>query len=140
MTLFNIYDEDGRITQTNKVYDPTGYANRLREVGHNFVESDHAGPIDLNIWSVTNGALTERPTMDVSANKTEIKAGGTDVAAFSGLPVNSRVTLRTGNMQIGSQIVPGTAFELPISVPCVYDVLIEKWPFRPFSCSIRATS
>lgn len=140
MTVFTAHDPDGRVTQSNKLFDPTGYADMLRERQMTFVEHDGPGPINLEAHWVRNGELTAREAMPVTVSATSIKAGGKEVAIFSGVPRGARVTISTGGLPpIWNGIADGKPFDLPIPVPCIYVVTVDLWPFRTWSTEVTAS-
>ena len=140
MTVYNIYDETGRITQSNKLYNPEGYEASIRELGHNFVAHAGDAPNNIERFFIQSAVLTERPIMPITISKTEIQAGGSDAAVFLGIPKNAKITVTTSSMTIFSQAIPDTEFEVSIPVPCLYQITIDLWPFKTFATTIKATT
>jgi hypothetical protein len=139
MTVFNVHDRNGKLLQSNKLFNPKGYADILRERGYTFVEHDAPAPVDIQRFHVNAGTLTERPLMPVQASSLQIKAGGNERAAFRNVPKNAKITVTTGGIQLWSGVVGQSDFDLPIPVPCVYRILIELWPYRDFICEVVAS-
>lgn len=139
MTVFNLYDDEGKLTQSNKLYDPTGYADRLNELSLKHVPSNHARPLQLDRWHVKNGELTQRGVMPIVISRTVIKAGDRDFAVLSGVPKGAMITITCGRFMImNRQSVPPGQIEISIPVPCTYHVTVECMPFRPFVATITA--
>lgn len=138
--LFLIPNEDGRITQANKVYDPEGYDRRLDEAGVSYVKVDHPGILSPDEWMISDGAPTERPTMDISLNKTAIKAGDNDAAVLVGAPKDVAFSVTVQGSQVWSGTLPDGELELSVPTPGVYQVTLTKWPYRDFGVTIEAVS
>lgn len=135
---FTIYDETGRLTQSNKVYSPEGYDKHLHELGHKFVAEEATAPRNLVTHHFHQGEIKERPLMAVSVSKAELKAGTGDAAVFRGIPPGTRVTIETGGMRILDELVPSTEMEISIPIPCIYKVTLHKWPHQDFVLELKA--
>ena len=137
-----IFNEDGErpgeITQSNKVFDPSGYDEVLKDAGHKFIAIENVSYLNPAKFIVKDGAPVERPAMPVVVDKTTIKAGGNEAAVFTGVPKNAQASCTTSGLDIGGAIIPDGEFELPIPVPCVYRVTITLWPYLDFVCDITA--
>ena len=141
MTTFTVHDEEGRITQSNKIYIETDYAKALNNHGFDkFVQSAHDRPLDTYQKYVHNGDLCDRPQMQIVVDRTRIRAGGNDAAKFSGIIPGTKATVWTSGINIGSEMIPVDKMELPIPVPCVYRVVFEKWPYKDLVIEVEAVS
>lgn len=132
-------DEPGRITQSNKVYQPEGYDGQLQELGHEFVAIENPGYLNPDRFLIADGEPMARSEMPITVSKRQIKAGGSDKAVFRGVPIGAKASVSTGGMLIGSDVIPSGEFDLPIPVPCIYRVTITLWPFLDFVADIEAT-
>lgn len=138
--FFAIPNEEGRIVQANKVYDPTGYEDLLREHGHAFVTANVPGVLPPEDWFVMTKELRERPTMPVEVNKTVIKCGDADAAVFTNCFRGSTLNVTTGGTTVYNIKMDSTNVEISIPVPCVYQVTFDLWPFRTFTARIEAVA
>jgi hypothetical protein len=78
--------------------------------------------------------------MPIKISKMKVKADGIDSAVFTRVPKNALVSvaLSDGTM-LGSQRVTSN-FDVPIPVPCTYNVKIELWPYREFNASLEGVA
>lgn len=137
--LFVVHDDDGRINQCSKVYDPTGYGDRLTEAGHKWVSKpDAPALLPPEQWYVPSGVLTQRPIMPVIVSKTAVKAGGSDSAVLTGAPVNSAFGVSVGGVLVWSGTLPDGELELSVPTPGVYRVQFDLWPYQSFAVDIEA--
>jgi hypothetical protein len=139
MTAFHIYGEDGRVLQSNKVYSPEGYEDRLREHGYDrflAVQSDMLANPDQQY--VRLGELCSRPEMPVQCERLDVRAGTSDCAVFSQIPDGCEMIVQTGGMNVWQQRVPGVYVEFSPPVPAVYSVIFRKWPYRDFIREVKA--
>lgn len=140
MPTFTHHDEAGQITQSNTVYDAEGYDKRLHDAGQSrFVVTGDNTPLHHERWMVHKNEPRERPRMLVRVDRTKIKAGGSDAAVFRRVPPGARIRIYTSGLLVFDETCPGTEFELPIPVPCVYEVHVEKWPLANYTAKIEAT-
>lgn len=138
--LFLIPNEDGRITQANKVYDPTGYDRRLDEAGVNYVKVDHPGVLSPDEWMISDGAPTERPAMTIAINKTAIKAGDNDAAILTGAPKDVAFSVSVQGSEVWSGTLPDGELELSVPTPGIYQITFNKWPYQDFNATIEAVA
>lgn len=138
--LFLIPNEDGRIVQANKVYDPTGYDRRLDEAGVNYVKVDHPGVLSPDEWMVSDGSPTERPNMAVSVDKVRIHAGDNDAAVLVGAPKDVAFSVSVQGSEVWSGTLPDGELELSVPTPGIYQIVLTKWPFRDFGVTIEAVA
>ncbi|WP_458760557.1 hypothetical protein ACSVBT_07120 [Afipia sp. TerB] len=134
--LFAVHDEEGRITQSNKVFDPEGYDDLLREHGHQFATVNTNAVLSPDEWFVKGGTLTERPTMKVALRRPVVKAG--DVVRFSNIPTGSRVLIVGAGTVLANEAVIGHTLEFPMPVPCSYTVTFSRFPYRDFIVQVEA--
>lgn len=136
----NHAEEDGRVDQSNKVFDPYGYSDLLSDRGLNFIALDNEGYLPPDKIRIVNRQVVKRPEMHIQVSKSIIKAGK-ESAIFRNVPKNAKVTIAVSGLGVISQdVLPDTAFDLPIPVPCTYKVRIELWPWIPFEIDIEAVS
>lgn len=138
--LFCLYNEDGSIHQSNKVYDPEGYDKLLLDRGHKFIAVNHHMPLPPDHFMVDIGAkeICERPVMPIEVSKTVIKAGDDDSALFTNCPKDATFSISTGGIPLYGANLDATELELHIPVPCVYRVTFDLWPFKQFTIDIEA--
>lgn len=135
---FNVFNpEDGRVTQSNQLSDPTGYADILNERDYSFVQTA-GGPLNLDAVWVKGGRLRTRPRMRITLDRTRIRAGGSDAAVFRRIPKTAKVTVVTGGLVIYHGVLGIEDLELPIPVPCVYQVTFELWPYQDWTTEVTA--
>lgn len=141
MTAFHVHDEEGKILQSNKVFAPDGYGDRLRDLGYNrFVEMKSERIAEPELQYVWNGELTERPEMPIEVGSLEIPAGSsTEIALFSGILPGTQMNVATGGMNVWTMPVPGSYVEFAPPVPALYVVTFSKWPYRDFTRVVKAT-
>lgn len=136
--LFGVHDEDGKIKFANKVYDPDGYHDRLRDHGYDRFATCPVSSLRSpdHTW-VRHGAFCDRPFMWVSLNKKTIKCGENDAAIFTDIPVGVQVTLAVGDLFIKSLGWTKTRLDFSMSTPGLYRLTFEKWPYQTFSAQIE---
>lgn len=146
MANFLIYqgkheEQDGRVDQSNKVFEPYGYSDRLNEMGLKWIAIDNEGYLPPDKIRIVNNEIVKRPEMPIQISKTTIKAGGKESAIFRNVPVNAKVIISVAGLGVIEQVqVPSTSFDLPIPVPCTYNVKIELWPWIPYEVNIEAVA
>lgn len=144
MTLYAIYNEDGSISQANKVYDPDGlgYDKLLHDRGLTFVkdtQANHLASHDHFMVDVKAGALKERPLMPIVYVGT-VKAGST--AVVSNIPKGAALDICAAGTVIHSvPSMPGTDLDfITEPVPCTWTVLIRLWPYKDCVINIEAVA
>jgi hypothetical protein len=138
--LFLIPNQDGRIVQANKVYDPEGYDRRLDEAGVKYVKVNHPGVLSPDEWMVSDGAPAERPPMRVTVDKVRIRAGDNDAAVLVGAPNDVAFSVVVQGNEVWSGTLPDGELELSVPTPGIYQVSLKKWPFRDFGITIEAVA
>lgn len=138
--LFLLSNEEGRIVQANKVYDPEGYDRRLDESGVKYVKVDLPGVLSPDEWMVSDGAPTERPMMEIAINKVAIKAGDSDAAVLTGAPKDVAFSVSVQGSEVWSGTLPDGELELSVPTPGIYSVALKKWPYRDFTVTIEAVA
>lgn len=144
--LYALYnEEDGKIHQANKVYDEAGrYDDLLNELGHKFVAVNSPGLLPPEHWyvDVTAKELCERPVMQSTAYANTIKAGTN--AILLNLPIGADITIMALGYQTPVHVFPkldGDELEFPLAdVPCIYQAIIRKFPFKDCTITIEAVA
>jgi hypothetical protein len=146
--LFALYNEDdgdtgprGSIHQSNKVYhEPDAYHGVLKDHGHKYVTSPIHGPVSPMHFMVDVDAsqLVERPLMPVTVSKTTIKAGGNDSVVFKNIPKGAVMAVTVMNIPIHGEKVDTADRDFATTVPGLYRVAFDLWPFRRFEIDIEA--
>ncbi len=135
MSGFSFHNEDGKITSSHKVYDPTGYDKIQHERGIKFSRHETPTHADLDRhWikqSSGTTSLSVRPSMNVSLSKSRIKAGGKDAARLCGVSPGATIEMSAGGIALPPQTVParGPVYLLE-DVPGIYAITVRKWPYR----------
>lgn len=134
--LFAVHDEEGRITQSNKVFDPAGYDELLLDHGLSFATAETNVVLSPDDWFVKSGSLSERPAMKIALRKSTIKVG--DAIRFSNIPTGSRVLIVGAGIVLANEAVIGHTLEFPMPVPCVYTVTFSRFPYRDCTLQVEA--
>lgn len=135
--LFGIHDEEGRITQSNKVFDPEGYDDLLREHGHQFATRETNTVLSPDDWFIQSREWKERPIMRVALRSSVVKAG--DVVRFSNIPSGTIFTIfGAGTLLVTNEPVSGRTLEFPMPVPCEYTVTFSRFPYRDAVFKVEA--
>ena len=138
--MYAVYDDDGRITQANQVYDPNPDLEPLmRDLGQKWVKEDRA-LVSPDHWYVAQEQLALRPMMPITLSKRTIQAGGNDSAVLAGIPRKARCTVRTGSYVIHNVTMEDDELEIAIPLPCIYAVRFELWPYRDAEFAIEAVA
>lgn len=139
--LYVIPDESGRITQANKIFEPTpAYEDQLRDAGHRFVTDAKMMIVSPDEFWVHKDKLRKRPGLSVLAPRRRIKAGGAERAVLHGVPKAALVTLTMDGVQL-YQGTPGEALcEFALPVPGLYRFAVELWPAQLFVAEIEAVA
>lgn len=148
MTAYAVYDAQGQIVQSNKVFDPdVNYDRRYHELELKFVKNHQAHPFSSETsWvDVKRCFPRNRPLMQITVSKERIEAGGADSVVFYNIPMNARVQV--------FQNIPGVAeinphdlimptkdreFEYAVDMPCLFTVKFSKWPYQDWSQQFEA--
>jgi hypothetical protein len=136
-----IYNEQGEIVQSNKVYGDSGeYSETLRERGNQFVMVDTPGPLALHDWWINKGRLTARKPMPHRLVKRVFRADGEDAGIIRSLPRPCRVTVQmTGGAMLADNEFITTGFiEIPCPTPAMFYVRIDAWPYKPLEVILEA--
>lgn len=138
--LYAVYDEDGRIYQSIKVYDQPNYDQLLKEYDYKFAKMQHPGLLSADGWHIntrTEG-FVKRPRMQVALDKTRIKAGGSESAVFRNIPKDAKITVSALNEIIHEGFWETDELEISIPIPITYTIMIERWPYQTFRRNIEA--
>lgn len=137
--LFISHDDDGRIEQVNKVFDYEGYADKLRDAGHTFVQNETMRVISPNDFFVSGGEVLQKRPMPITLDRDTIKAGSSESAVFRGIPRESRVQIwAVGELLHDLPQFGSDELEIKIPVPCSYVVKVILFPFLDYSRAIEA--
>jgi hypothetical protein len=148
VTLFLVYGPDGEIIQANKMYDPpVNHGKLLDDLGQKYIAVELPNPVHQDGFyiDVKASELCERPIMPISVSKNVIKAGGNDSTLIRDIPTGVTFAIVACGAAIypapgQSDILDGTELEISIPVPCVYTVILNKWPYKTFKVEIEAVS
>lgn len=136
--LYTVH-EDGKITQSNKLYsfNEKDYDSRLRDIGYEFIKEQVDTLADPETEYIFRGSRSERPKMPIRLNRKRIKAGGRDAALLLGIPRKATVRVfAIGEML--HELTDINELELTIPVPCTYVVTAMLFPYRDYSVTIEA--
>lgn len=145
--FYAIHDDDGRITQANKVFDSTGYGRNpksydqlLHEHDLQFAKNKSNAVLSPDKWWVTHRQLALRPVMPIVVSKTTIQAGDNDAVIFTRIPKGAQFRAMTGGFAFQEETIPVTRLEYSVPVPCVCRVTFDLWPFQTFSVDIEVVA
>lgn len=144
MSVYCIYDDEGRIVQSNKVYDPPkNYENTIRDFGQKFIKLDQPNIVPSERFFVGKDALVRMPHMRAKVSKRRIKAGGQDTVVVTGCPKGAKYAVDHALPGVGTVTpyagsLPSGELEVGMDVPCVFTIRIEKFPYRAFSVQIES--
>lgn len=145
MSSFCIYDGEGRIIQSNKVFDPPkDYEKSIRDFGQKFIKLDQPHLVPADRFFVANEGLVRMPLMRIRVSKYRIKAGGIDTVVLKGCPSGAKYAVDQSVQGVGvvtpySGTLPSGELEVGQQVPCFFSIRIEKFPYRAFSVQIEAS-
>lgn len=144
MTTYCIYDAEGRIVQSNKVFDPpANYETTIRDFKQNFIKLDQPHLVPAEKFYVANNGLVRMPRMRIAVSKRRIKAGGRDTVVVTGCPNDADYAVDHSLPGIGivtpySGKLPDGELEIGMDIPCLFTIRIERFPYRAFSVQIEA--
>jgi len=130
MRLF-YHDDQGRLTvQASGAFTPEELAD-FRARGEQFV----LVPDDASFGQsyVLDGELAARPVAPITINRTEIPADKRSKVKIGGLP-DPCVVLVDGK----PVTVEGGRLELTADMPATYSIVLDQFPFMPWSAEITA--
>lgn len=139
--LFLVHDDDGRITQANKVYSPDGYADQLRDLGLKHVVLQRDGIIPIDDFFIQAGAVSPRPVMKLRLIKDRIATGDNDAAYIRGIPHGARFTIVVDgheSVPLLDDIINDTVMEFSAPAPGTYKITFEKFPYLARTLKITA--
>lgn len=140
MTLFAVYDDEGRISQASKVYNPEGYSDLLHEHDLKHVAVRTSRLISPDVWHVRNDRVKIRDKMPITVSKTTVKAGDNDEVVFTGIPKGAQFKAATGGFVFQEETIPATELEYSIPVPCICRVSFELWPYQTFTVDLEVVA
>lgn len=138
--VYSVHDEDGRITQSNKVFDDEqgAYGRLLAEREWTFLQHGGRSHADIAGQYVWHGELCNRPVMRIAVDKASIKAGGVDVARVRGVPRGAQVTVYHDRYELGSGIKDAAPVDIAAQTPGRLRVLVRKWPYQDWIGEVEA--
>lgn len=142
---FSIYQPDGSIYQSNKVWhvdDATRtFENGLRDLGQKFVKTPdvHLLPPDEYFVDVKVEEILKRPIMPVELSKTHFRVGTDDAVLITGIPPEAKYKIFAGTTEYisGEMDSDGTEIQFSAPVPSTYSIVLDKWPYRSFRAQIE---
>jgi hypothetical protein len=149
--LYNIINTDdphfneGEITQANKVWHSEDadkkHDDAIRDLGQRFIKLDVPTVLSPSEYygDLTAETLINRPVMPVSVSTSHIKVGDDDFVLLTGIPTGAKFRIMAGTTeyQSGQLDANGTEIELSVPVPCSCKILIDKWPYQPFTATVE---
>jgi hypothetical protein len=144
MTLYLIYDGDGRIHQANKYFvadkELKALDRLLGDLDQTYVKVNRAKRLPSpDHWWVSSGRHKRRPLMKAAALATTIKAG-TD-AVITSIPNGAAIDIQAAGSTIYSlAALDGDELEFSIPVVCTYRVVIRLWPYQDCAIDIEAVA
>lgn len=144
MGMYAVYDENGRITQANRVYDQPNYGRLLSDHAMPYAFNEQLGIVSDEHWYVGGmEELRERPLLpDISISKTIVKAGGVDVCVVRNVPPHAHVTItmNDGTMLWPRVLLDAREFEVPVYTPCTLIVTIDLWPYQDYRFTVEGVA
>ena len=129
--VYSVYEEDGRIKQSNQVFGNEKYGDVLHERNMRFLQHGGEGHANLQKHWVDKNNLCERKPMLIILSKPRVKAGGIDAARITGIPRGAKITVSANNLTIFQQVQQGTSpFDISSVAPVIYTVRVHKWPYQ----------
>lgn len=89
---------------------------------------------DLEFYHVEDGFPVSRPVLLLQVSKTEIAADDTDAAVISGIPPGATLLLDG----VALDEFAGGSVTLTSSLPAVYQIRVECWPYLPSEVEVVA--
>lgn len=89
---------------------------------------------DTQYVDLTTGKITDKPTLTINQNKTQIQADGVDEWVLSDLPVGSSVTWPDGEISI----IDDGEIIFSVDLEGVYIFKIDSFPYLKTEVSIEA--
>lgn len=136
-----VFDQNGGITQMNRVFDRKGYPDCLHDNAVSFLEVENLKGLDAETHHVEGTQVKERPQIYAVMTKRQIKANNVDAAIISPLPKTSKVTIfRNGIVMPGCADLPlnDTSMEVTATQPGRYRVEVDAWPYQRADFEIEA--
>lgn len=137
MVSFAVYDPAGKIIQTGMC--PRWQIDLQAQArGAGAVAIEVATIPDPSSWYVLDGSVTQRPEMEIVADKETIVGDGVDEAMFSGLPNPCDVTVVVAGLVIGNETSEDGSFALSAESPGAYSVTLSAWPYLDKTMTVTA--
>lgn len=136
--LFLVHEDDGRITQSNKHYNPEGYDKVLADHGHKFVKVDSPRILPPDEHYIHAGTVRPRQAMPITVEG--IMRAGKSGVTFSGVPKPCQMTISVDGAQVHAEtIVDGQAY-LEAPVPGIYQVRLDAFPWLPWTADVECVA
>jgi len=126
VTIYN--SENGKISH---VFQGRNVPDQVLE-GQSYV----LGAYDGRTKYIDDFSVTDRPTLNLSATKTEIAADNSDTAQISGVPTGASI-YRNGEY-IGAAAADGL-INVKSDTPKKIGILVDLFPYRPEEVVIHAS-
>ena len=135
--VYSIHDEEGRITQSNQVFDDDGGKYGRILAAHDLRFLNHAGAFyaDLAKDFIWNGELCNRPRPTMRCGHIHLRVG--EGTYIHGIPLGAHVSIVTGegyNMFDGP--LNGRTIDFDSPVPGTFTVTVRKFPMREWTQTI----
>lgn len=149
---FLVCDESGFVTQSNKLWSymkgdggrKQNHRDLLHDMGQRFAEMQSAEPLDPARWYVDSRRVgRQRPVMQATLNKTQIKAGENDAAIINGIIRDTKLIVRTRMFQqepIHEQMITDGKAEISFPTPGLYVIELVKFPFQDWKAEVEVVS
>lgn len=136
-----MYDEEGRILQSNKVFDDEGYDKVLNDLGWKFVQENSPHHAQIGEDYIRKGCREKCPPMLTRVNKTSFRVGEADAVKFRGIPKGARITVTPRGVfqPLWDAVLPDGWADLSVPAPGAYLISITKHPFREWQCVVSAS-
>ena len=126
---FIAYDDKGQILW---VMRNSSVDERETEMAQSFCVME--GTADDDTQYVKDGVITDRPSMNLSVDKTTITANGADEATISNIPSGATATCEGESLTIDDGELVFTA-----DTAGIYTIKFECWPYLDEEVTINAT-
>ncbi|TWB20683.1 hypothetical protein FBZ89_10682 [Nitrospirillum amazonense] len=133
MTPFVTYDATGRIHAWGDLAVPDDLVDQnIAAQARDGLKAMH-GMGHPDTHHVVDGAIEERPSLPMTADKVQIAADGIDAVTLTGLPTGAIVTL-----DAQSATADGATMAITTTLPGRHQVSVTCWPYRDLTLEITA--
>lgn len=127
MNFFTFYDPNTGEIKANGAGAIVGVDSLSRIDGYYSKETHYV--------DVLRNQVADRPSMNIVVNKNTIKADSSEEAIISNIPTGCSMTHDGETHQMSDNLLEFTADHVG-----VYTFLFEKFPYKPVTISVEATS